>query len=474
MSQTTALAGVAKHLHGGACLSQRSILLACDLFHPVKAPKKPLRLGDLLEALWFLDLAIVSKRISYDGTLPQIDIEHLTNRLDPFCQNSGFSDGHFVKVEPATFRDQLGFMCSAGAKALDDVGDGQTPSFGPQVGLDRPFDDDEATAFFGKLDELQREASGSRDGIHVEHLEELAKSGLRGGKCIAGIAASGPKALDQARSIPSKLAISPGFAMATLVNRFRFSYVRQLAFVAGDVYVPPTRWRPLSKFHAKTFADVVRAHFEEQHLQGLKDEIETELNAEVALPPLGLYALMKAPSRATPADVVRAATAEFEDYGKLFRKFWAETRKIKLPKNSWSWTVATNEQGMDEVHERVEQQLQDKLGQLLSKAGRKNPSVVDRFIGPVITTLGFAAGAGVLFKVQGFLGNSMESVMAASPVAHYVRLATERLGREATACLTGHVDDYRRLERDLSASIHGSHLRPLAEKVESVFKRTLV
>ena len=303
MSQTTALAGVAKHLHGGACLSQRAILLACDLFHPAaKATGKPLHLGDLLEALWFLDLAIVSKRISFDGTLPQDDIKHLTNRLEPFYQNSGFSERHFVKIEPETCRDQLDFMCSAGAKALDDVGDGQTSPFGPQPGLDRPFDNGSAKAFFGKLDVLLKEASGSPDGfIHVDRLKKLAKSGLRGGKCIAGIAASGPEALEQALSIPRTPKITSGLAMATLVNRFRFSYVRQLAFAARDVYVPPTRWRPLRKVHAETFAEVVRAHF--------------------------------------------------EDYGRLFRHFWAETRKIKLPKDSRSWTVATNEQGMDEVHE---------------------------------------------------------------------------------------------------------------------------
>ena len=476
MSQTTALAGVAKHLHGGACLSQRAILLACDLFHPAaNAIGKPLHLGDLLEALWFLDLAIVSKRISYDGTLPQSDIEHLTNRLDPFYQNSGFSDGHFVKIEPPMFGNQLDFMCAAGAKALDDVGDGQTTSFGPHDGLDRPFDDVSAKAFFGKLDVLQEEASDSRDDvIRVDHLEELAKSGLRGGKCIAGIAACGPEALKRARSIPSKLAISRGLAMATLVNRFRFSYVRQLAFVAGDVYVPPTRWRPLSKFHAETFADVVRAHFEEQHLHDLKDEIKTKLNAEVALPPLGLYALMKAPSNATPANVVREATEEFEGYGRLFRHFWAETRKIKLPKDSRSWTVATNEQGMDEVHKRVEQQLQGKLGQLRAKTGGNNPSVVDRFIAPVITTLGIAAGAGVGMEVGGLLGQPTASVMAATTVGHFVGLAAERLRRGAKTHLTGHVDDYRRLERDLSASKDRLRLCPLAEKVESVFGRTLV
>jgi hypothetical protein len=289
-------------------------------------------------------------------------------------------------------------------------------------------------------------------------------------------------ALDLAETVSGGL----GLAMAVLVNRFRFSYVRQLAFGARDVYVPSSAWKRLSEFHAVTFAEVVRAHFAKEMGGRLSAELEQRINTglgghdrrfSVALPPIGLYALMAVRPNDTPAHVVNLARETFAEYGTLFRSFWSTTRDIEHPDDGY--TARVSQSDMDEIHEEIERLLTDKLGRLQRRSRGESVSPMERFLTPVIKyKSGFASIASSV--TQGLLADGLRdwgqgvtvlgSAIAGQGVASFLAHAASRLN----AALTGHVDDYRNLERSLRLEVGSLTFERLANQVEAVFRRKLV
>ena len=90
-------------LDGGSCLNQRTMLDACHLLYANSEKnnaKAPIPISELLEALWFLELVLVSKEITCDGTLPNQDLAILSEVLDQLTSDSGFTRKNFNPVNP--------------------------------------------------------------------------------------------------------------------------------------------------------------------------------------------------------------------------------------------------------------------------------------------------------------------------------------------------------------------------------------
>ena len=460
MAEIRSLPDISRCLSGGACLSSRTIRSACQLF--VSAPScRPLPLAELIDGLWFLDQLIVSDHVSYDGTLPESDIDTLENLLEQFSEGSGFPQGHFRSIRPESFGEDQVPLMSAAAAALDD-----TLTFHRYPGLDQPFPDGIAEQFFQKLCNLAK----LKERPSIEELEQIAKC-FRGGKCIAGLALRHdfPTALKTAASTPSRLKLAPNLAMAVLVNRFRFTYVRHLAFGARDVFVPSAAWQPLSEAHANVFRILLnhfRSHLSQDDLQALSSSLNIQ---PTVLPPFGLCALMQAHRNARPTDVAGEAWDQFREYEKLFRKLRATIHSTQPPAGCW-----TDPTG-GKILEHVEETLQKRLGKLSDRA--TNGSALERFIGFVMSCAPVArkvveTGVNVKLFVKGE-PDPLLSVAVGAAVSEVVGRFLSASGRIARAHFTGHIDEYRQLQKTLSETNDLSKCR-LAKQVKLVFGRELV
>ncbi len=480
------LTGLRQKLDGGSCLNQRSIAGACSLFRGEGAGS-PLALAELFEALWVLELMVVSNGISYDGTLPVRDQERLRNQIDALMSVLRSQPPSFSAITPKNDAERVEFARSAAMKALEDVG-GLTPreeadasSLGLIPELDRPLDDSAATRFFQTLEMGigRRDVDVARAERDDELLAMLGGS-FRGSKCVAGILALGAEGAKRALATPDVLNCAPALAAGALINRFRFTYVRQLSFGARDVYVPAASWRKLSAHHAITFAEVVRRNFQRKYAGDLTSEIEARLQSElggadrsftIALPPLGLYCLMKVDPRRGPSGVVESALEMYADYGKLFRKFWSTTREIEPPPGGW--TVLTGNRGLDTVSEPIEQFLTDRLGRLEKAAfgPGDNGSKVDRYLTPIVKITAAVGGAvlGTAMAGQPAVGPLLGT--AAGTAAGWV---AEQLYGASRGAWNGHVDQYRALDANLLRAYSGMiRLDRLSAQVSAVFGRPL-
>ncbi len=485
MADNSVLPGTNKPLDGGSCLNQRTILRACDVLFPSGQSQPPLLLGDLLEALWFIELAVVSNGISYDGTLPTRDLSELGARLDAVCATNRFPDGFFGAAAPKDEESRFLLLAAGAISAFEDLTDSVARTPTP---LDRAFDAESAGQFFGRIEELRASAATTGGYLSEERLLDIANDKtLRGAKCIAGIASAGVNGLVRAQEIAESLRVEPGLAMAMFVNRFRFSYVRQLAYGASDTYVPGDPWRHLSQQHAVSFAETVRKHFAAEFGGRLAGEAQESLERQlggrdsmfsVALPPLGLYALMKVRPNSSPAHVVCEARDSFQKYGRLFRSFWAVTREIDPPEEGW--TAFHGDAEMDAVHEDIDRVLTDALGKLRARAARPSErSWMQRFLTGVktfarpVSTIAGNATQGYLSTELGSWGSGI-ALIGSNAAGYLVGTALAAGAERLEVSLTGHVDDYRNLERALRLELGSLGLERLGRQVESVFGRKLV
>lgn len=480
------LKGLQQKLDGGSCLNQRSLLLACRVLCK-KQGGATISLSELLETLWVLELMIVSKGISHDGTLPAGDLAQLRQELETLTSGLQTALPPFRAITPKSEAEQIEFAKSAALKALDDLATPSTasrqgaPSPGIIKELDRPLTREEAETFFGALE--QRLKNSTADGVSLVSEDEalnMLGGSFRGSKCVAGILALGTSAVKAAVAAPGIHGCSPELAAGAFINRFRFSYIRQLSFGAHHVYVPAASWKRLSEFHAITFAEVVRRHFQQTYADEFTKEIERHLEAElggddrtftIALPPIGLYCLMKADPKRGPRGVLESALETYSDYGQLFRKFWKTTREIEPPLDGW--TVITGDRNLDRVSEPIEQFLSDRLGRLekaaLGPAG--NGSRLDRYLTPIIK-----ASATVGGTLVGIIAGANPSVgsLTGAAVGAAAGWAAEHLYETAKGKLFSHVDQYRALDGALlRAYSRAIRLDRLAAQVESVLDRQL-
>jgi hypothetical protein len=479
-----------RSLDGGACINQRSLTGAMDLFNPEIAKQRhgsEIDLADLLEALWILDLVVVSNSISYDGTLPQKDIVELQRRLEPVAEHAGLRTGYFASIVPSDNLEQKNFAVASALMALRDLEllDGPRPGIlgGLIPELDKPMDADKTGPFFEAIARLYAQAGDKQIGEPAASdadIDELLDARFTGSKCVAGLALVGAPALKAALDAPATLGRSRELLMASLINRFRFSYLRHLSYGAQDVYVPSRMWKRLSSQHAITFAEVVRKHFQTQLGGNLSREMAKELEAELggsdrrftlALPPIGLFVLMTSPDSAGPADVFKNAVDTFNTYGAAFRHFWSATREIDAP--SEGWTAGVGDPHLDDASAMIEKGLTDRLGRLKAATSGRNASVLDRLMTPVFgTTIGAAISttatlAGeIVSPLTGAIIGGMSGGVAGEILTRSTGLAQKRV--------RAHVDDYRELDADMFRAYATSiNLAALGERVDRIFGRRL-
>lgn len=463
------LDGTLQRLDGGSCVNQRALKTAHGLFTLERGSRaEPISLGELLEALWVLELMLTSNKISFDGTLPPAKVAQLQGELDELVRDNHFDRTLFGTVQPRDLAAQTGFMVTSAGRALDDLSPAATAkgAVSPTEGLDQPFTGKSDT-FFAKLREARDHIHRTDHWLESEEFQSWADGGFAGSKCVAGISGCGVEAIDAALALPDTYGIDRDLAMGTLVNRFRFSYIRQLAFAGQDVYVPPDRWQRLSQFHALTFQEAVSRHFRETAMADAHEliaEQTADSGYRLALPPLGLFAFLQRDVK-SPADILARAHADFAGYGQLFRKFSQTTTELPPPEGGW--VAMLGNEDLDAEHERIERFLSDRLGKFDREARRDNASLMERI---KTTAIDFATG-----EAGSALFNAVGATLSVTlgPLASVGSFMTGKmLGKlygEGTYRLLGHYDQYRDLKTKLTGKFEHVELATIERKVKQVF-----
>ncbi|MXP09646.1 hypothetical protein [Pseudoblastomonas halimionae] len=463
------LDGTLQRLDGGSCVNQRALKTAHALFTLTPGTRnEPISLGELLEALWVLELMLTSNKVSFDGTLPPSKVAQLQDELDDLVRDNNFDRDLFGPVRPRNLAAQTGFMVASAGRALDDLAPAATANgaVAPTEGLDQPFRG-ASDAFFAKLAEAKEYLRRSDHWLESEEFASWADGGFSGSKCVAGISGCGPEAIDAALALPETYGIDRALAMGTLVNRFRFSYIRQLAFAGQDVYVPPDRWQRLSQFHALTFQEAVSHHFRETAIADahqLIDEANADSGYRLALPPLGLFAFLQKDVK-SPQDILARAHADFAQYGLLFRKFSQTTRELPPPEGGW--VAMLGDEGLDAEHERIERFLSDRLGKFDHEARHDNASLMQRIKTTAIDFATGEAGSAMFNAVGATLSVTLGPLTSVGSFMTGKMLGS--LYGEGTYRLLGHYDQYRDLKTRLTGKFEHVELSTIERKVKQVF-----
>ncbi|MBS1793696.1 MAG: hypothetical protein JSS81_07575 [Acidobacteria bacterium] len=488
INKESKLDGLKQRLDGSSCLNQRSILLACEVFSEKSSPDAELKLSDLLEALWVLELIIVSKRLSYDGTLPVKDLLIIEKETTKLIRGTPYRNDFWGAIKPRNEKEQIGFIKAAALKALDDLGvlpnsaapnDRNVPVF---PSLDKPLDTESTRIFFEKITELKNSITKKENKtVSQDEIIFLLNSRFRGSKCVAGLASLGKDGIESALKIPTLYKISAESAAGALINRFRFTYVRQLSFGANSLYVPAGRWKQLSELHAISFADTVRKHFQNLYTDTVSKEIKEQMageigedhNITIALPPIGLFALMKANPRLGARGIVESAIDIFYDYGRLFRQFWKKTRQITPPDQGW--TIMTGNKNLDNISEKIECLLSDELGKLEKKAlnqNSRNCSVLEQYITPIVKA-GSMIGGGIIGNIAG--AETSIGPLLGGALGGATGWTIDHCFAKVRGKLVGHLDEYRALDEELLRSYSGQiRLDKIEAKVFETLRRKLV
>ena len=469
------------HLDGGACLNQRSLMLAFDLFGRESRPSSSaaLSLSELVEALSVLDLMVGHTHVSIDGTLPGDDRAAVASAADDFSATTGWSRDELREAIPQSKELQLFMHVDAADRALDLL-------HGPVPGLDSSLNAAAASTFFTELEQAIKLSKQRGDESSQEALITLADRGFRGSKCVAGLMGLGVESARKALTLRDTHKSDQGLAASMLINRFRFGYLRHLARNAGDVYVPGSVWRRFSVDNARSTYEALAQHLDTNYLPQADIALggaDRELSG--VLPPIGLYCLVAAKPAHGPRAVIDVARQVAADYRRLLGHLNSTSNEVSATHQRW--TELTGDSGLDLLSEIMEKALTDELGKVDRKvvaARQRGPSATSRYltsvsgipgqgVSAVVSDAAKGAVSGALtgataLAVAGSLGAFVGGLVgAAAGVA--VELAGKGIYKGAKSYLYGHVDAYRALDSYLThpevASIHMPGLERAARQV---------
>lgn len=481
------------HLDGGACLNQRSLVVALDLFGQEHRPASTtdLRLSELIEALWVLDLMVAHTHVSVDGTLPDGDRATAKKAADDFSKTTGWTRDEVCEAIPQSQDLQLFMQVDAADRALGLLD-------GPVPGLDSSLSSDAAKVFFDELEQAITVVDQTRSSdLAQEQLLKIADRRFRGSKCVAGLAGLGAEEATKALNLRNQYQADQGLAASMLINRFRFGYLRHLARSAGDVYVPGSAWRKFSAGNARSTYSALARHLDKSRLSEAQRALGgRDHELEGVLPPIGLYCLMSSNPRHGPRAVVDAARAVAADYRKVLGHLTKASNDVLAAYQGW--TQMTGVEDLDRLNETIEQVLTDKLGKVnrkVAKLRQRNPSAIGRFLtsmtglpGQGVAAVvsegtkeaivkGAALSAGVTaagLSVAGGLGVLVGGVVGAA-AGVVVDQVGKGVYRNLRSYLIGHVDSYRALDGYLShRDVAVVHMPRLEEMTLHVLGRRLI
>jgi hypothetical protein len=416
-----------------------------------------------LDALWTLDILIAHDQVSYDGTLPPSDLKSVAEAVDRFAKLTDWPRKSIVTIKPPNAISKLSMLANS-AEGLFAYLDVQA------TGIDKAFDDRTSTDFFARLaggTPLARAILGDPE-VHQQGVLSIADDDFRGSKCVAGLIATGPDAIERALELAKRY--PPGLAMSMLINRFRFDYLRSLARSVGDVYIPGDSWREFSHRNAALSFQSLSRHMDAEYLMGIRQALESEENAAPGvLPPLGLYCLMKADPTGGPRAVIDVARTVTQQYQMLLKHLTKLVLSVGEAHKE-GYVQRSGVEGLARLEDEVDQLLTDELGVLKGEARGRNPSGLAKFFTTVRDVFGegtksTAADAAKDGAQSAATGLIRDAAIAGTAATAGAALAGGLVGAAAGLALVfagkgvvkhyrhtfyGHIDSYRELHSLLS------------------------
>jgi hypothetical protein len=444
---------------GSACLNVRSVSSACSLLTSNPSSEKPLRWADLASVLWFVETAVTSKKLFFDGTVPRDSVERALQEVEGLKRNH---DLKLFEVAAITF-DQPERTLAAAGNALAESRL-LLEHFALDPGIDTALDVVEHENFVQQLGMARALPEIDRKELALTWVTDA----FRGSKCLAGLIAAGDTALNSAYALYQKHGDQGPTVTSALINRFRLNYVNQLASQKQSAYVPDPAFETLTKEHLRLFKDYLIDRIVKK-LQPSPDEpniLVENMKAETPLPPIGLYALMATRAAKYPAGILETAYNEFRQDEGLMRVIWQNTKGgIALKKQQPGDAYASEIEHYFYDHYKTLEKEAEGIKVLSSKSRTARTYLVPAVLKGLAKAIPDVVGAGGILKV-------LYSVLRETGVETSIPFLSDRLLGEGC---DSYISQYKSLKWDLQHddSIKAP-LAKLSDQVERVFGRKLM
>jgi hypothetical protein len=232
-----------------------------------------------------------------------------------------------------------------------------------------------------------------------------------------------------------------GFACSALINRFRFFYLRQLAFDVGAVYSPADRWEAISNQHHLHFLNFIKTK--------MGQKFSVEGGKDLLFPPIALYAMLTMDGASDRPLLERVAELRQEFSG--LRGYFAKQTRGALETLVPDAVLASTNPKIDENIIREVSDFFDKryleaeFARQYGEMKRGVPSKIVRYTVPVALSL---TVAGVAFAAGNWIGAAGGAVVAGVwPVAtDFFKEITKDIAADKLGALgSAGIDQYRRL-----------------------------
>ena len=444
---------------GSACLNIRSVSTACRLLKPEGHFDQPLLWSGLSTILWFVETAVTSKSLFFDGTIPG---ETAVRVLEEVEQLKRIYELAQFKVSAISFDNPQATL----AAARDALAESRLllDQFTINPDVDSPIEPSEHENFVKQLEIARSMKESGREDLAIRWVSDT----FRGSKCLAALIANGDEMLNAALRLYEEHDTGQGpMITSALINRFRLNYLNQLASQKRSAYVPDPAFESLTKEHVRLFTNyLIDRVVKELHASIDEPNILVQnMKAVTPLPPIGLYALMATKAVRRPGAILETAFNEFRQDDGLMRVIWRNTKGgVALKKSLRD----------DEYESEIEQYFYDHYKTLEKEAeGIK-----------VLKSRTRTARTYLIPAVLKGLAKAIPDVIGVRPMWRVVYSVLHETGIEASIPFLSdrllgegcdsYISQYKSLKWDLQKDeAVKAPLAKLSEQVQRVFGRTL-
>lgn len=441
--------------NGSSLLNLRSLQRGSLVLLGQTANPDQITFEELASALWFIETAVLSRKLYFDGSVPgkDVDVMELTaGKLGVIVDDARFSIQAVRPGQP----DQLVRLSEEALQQAEPL----LEHFQFDPAVDRPLTPDEHEAFYQVLQQAQTQTTNER----ASRAPELLDSPIRGGKLLAGLLAGPPHWFDRVWQLYHKLPEEGPRLSGGLINRFRLMLLNLIAEEVAGAYVPDPHFESVTMYHARLFKDYLLKRLLEQlpHGSSAPHLLSDNLRSETPLPPIGLYVLMSSTPHQHPVELLNTAFSKFQDADALRAYLWQHSQK--------GAHIPTDPAAAAKHHQELEAYFADQF-RVMDQAAEGIRSLTGR----TRTVASYVLPA-MMGTVGGTLGTAGLGALAGLLVGVGVTVAAEVIGDRLKS--EGHrslLTQYKKIKWSLA---HEPNLRQplsmLGDRVAKVFGKKLV
>lgn len=444
---------------GSACLNIRSVSKACSLLASEGRSDQPLLWSELSTILWFVETAVTSKNLFFDGTVPGETAVRALEQVDQLKRTHELSQ---FKVSAISFKkpqDTLDAARDALAESRLMI-----DQFTINPDVDSPVETSEHEYFVKQLEIARSVKESEREDLAIGWVSDT----FRGSKCLAALIANGDEMLNAAHRLYEEHDTGQGpLITSALINRFRLNYVNQLASQKQSAYVPDPTFEGLTKEHIRLFTNYLidRVVKDLQTPPDQSNILVENMKAETPLPPIGLYALMATKAVRRPGAILETGYNEFRQDDALMRVIWRNTKGgISLKKSLRDDEYESEIEQYFYDHYKALEKEAEGIKALTSRMRTSRTYLIPAVLKGLAKAIPEVIGVGPLWRV-------VYSVLRETGIEASIPFLSDRLLGEGC---DSYISQYKSLKWDLKKDDSVKvPLANLSDQVQRVFGRNL-